>query len=105
MLPHTVAYYRILSHTVTHCCVPVAVLSTWSSGASTWEHPCWLQTTEGDHARATAARKRLASAPPTTGGLAALRSCVEVERARAPPSESTLARLRRLAAAHDDYGD
>ena len=67
-----------------------AILSTVSGGASTWEHPCW---------------QRDASAPALVGGLPALRSCVEEERARAPPSETMLARLRRLAAAHHGHDD
>ena len=56
-----------------------AILGTWSGGRRVWSHPC-------------------AGAV----GLGALRACVERARAAAPPSESALARLRRLADAHGD---
>ena len=57
-----------------------AILGTWSGGEPVWRHACWAHT----------------------HGLAALRACVEAERAKAPPLESTLERLQRLSAAHGD---
>lgn len=57
-----------------------AILGTWSGGEPAWRHACWHRAS----------------------GLGALRACVEAERAKAPPLESTLERLQRLSAAHGD---
>ena len=59
-----------------------AILGTWSGGGEpAWAHACWARGTHG---------------------LAEMRACVEAERAKAPPLESTLERLQRLSAAHGD---
>ena len=75
-----------------------AVLGTWSGGERVWAHPCMRRR---DAARGGVGGGAGGSAG-GRGGAAGLRACVEAERARAPPSESTLERLRRLAAAHGD---
>ena len=75
-----------------------AVLGTWSGGWHAWRHPCWARTTGAE--RTTAGLG--ASSSLGARGLAAMRACVEKERARAPPAESLLDRLQRLSAAHGD---
>ena len=89
-----------------------AILATYTGGVPAWQHPCWLQrghkptpsqlsavsaavtrsSTHGFHPAGNIARQ----------GLAAMRTCVEAERAASPPAESLLERLQRLSAAHGD---
>lgn len=71
-----------------------AVLATYSGGEPAWQHACWRRRGDGgDRGRGGGGGQ---------SGLAALRACVEGERARSPPLESTLERLQRLSAAHGD---
>ena len=78
-----------------------AVLGTWTGGRVAWEHPCWRRAAAGDLPPPRRLRTPAGSSP-AARGLAAVRECVEDERAKAPPLESTLERLRRLSAAHGD---
>lgn len=88
-----------------------AILGTWSGGVAAWRHPCMRRAqlhglggarTSLSTQPGYAARGNSHGNSPAQRGLAALRECVEAERARAPPLESTLARLQRLSAAHGD---
>jgi hypothetical protein len=74
-----------------------AILGTWTGGVAAWRHPCLVAAAQGRVAADGGAHRSLAAR-----GLAALRECIEAERARSPPLESTLERLQRLSAAHGD---
>ncbi len=81
-----------------------AILATWSGGERVWAHPCWLRATAAPREPArvwTAGDDCAARSFPARAE--ALRGCVETERARGgAPSESALARMRRLSAAAGD---
>ena len=79
-----------------------AILATYSGGRAAWQHPCWRSHGGVEGEGAAGGRYLPSASTAAERGLLVMRSCVEAERARAPPSESILERLQRLSAAHGD---